>query len=95
MVLVREPIDWQGGEALFLSIYDECVGEREGEMDVHAMFVVLVMHVQVFFVVGLTVKTLVRMYDLFWVHVIMDVFEGLVTEGVFLVWHFGCLNLSQ
>tara|TARA_R110002167_G_scaffold344363_2_gene553777 strand:- start:27398 stop:27592 length:195 start_codon:yes stop_codon:yes gene_type:complete len=64
-------------------------------MDVHAMLVLLVMHVQVFFVVGLTAKTLVRKNDLIWVRVVMDVLRGLVTEGMFLVRHFGCLNLSH
>lgn len=95
MVLVRESIDWQRGEALFLSIYDECVGQREGEMDVHAMLVLFVMRVEVFFVVGLTAKTLVRMKDLFRVHVVMNVLNGFVTEGMFLVWHLGCLNLPH
>lgn len=64
-------------------------------MDVHAMLVLLVMHVQVFFVVGLTAKTLVRKNDLIWVNVVMDVLRGLVTEGMFLVRHLGCLNLSH
>lgn len=64
-------------------------------MDVHAMLVLLVMHVQVFFVVGLTLKILVRMCDLFRVRVVMDVHRGFVTEGMLLVRHFGCLNLSH
>lgn len=64
-------------------------------MNVHAVFVVFVMHGEMFFAVRVTWEMLVGLADLLLQHMVMLVLRRLVAEGMLLVRHFSRLNLSQ